>query len=293
MSANLGFGDYLKAAFRWKTKIPGLGAMPLNAIGLGAFAVAGIANPGFLLLGVALELAYLVSRASSERFQKLVQAEMKMAERLTFEEQLSLDLSRLSPRSRDRYHRLLDLCRRAVANSEALGDAQVESLKASRNARINQLLQIFVRLLISEELLEDTLHRVDEKGLKSEIGDLERRLAETSAESPLYRSINGTLEIQKKRLENFGKADENHQVVQAELERIEQNVVLISEEAAIGGRTIALSDRLEAVTSALSETNRWMEQNADIFSSLESDSAPVPTALPGMPAKAVAEKGRK
>ena len=73
--SSLGYLDYLKAAFRWRARIPGLGRMPINAMGLAAFAVLGLANPGFWFLGAAAEVVYLLWLSSSDRFQNLVDGE--------------------------------------------------------------------------------------------------------------------------------------------------------------------------------------------------------------------------
>jgi len=63
-------------------------------------------------------------------------------------------------------------------------------------------------------------------------------------------------------------------VLDAELGRIEQRVALIREEAAVSGRADELSDRLDVVSGTLDETNRWMEQNAEIFGSVDATVTP-------------------
>ena len=77
---SLTFWDYLKAAFRWKTRLPLLGAMPLNQLALAAFFIFGFVNRGFWLLGIAFETAYLMLLAGSPRFQHLVRA-LRLSER--------------------------------------------------------------------------------------------------------------------------------------------------------------------------------------------------------------------
>ena len=58
-SEKLSFGDYVKEAFLRRVEVPGLGGMPLNVLVVAAFAVLGLANPGFWFLGAALEGLYL------------------------------------------------------------------------------------------------------------------------------------------------------------------------------------------------------------------------------------------
>lgn len=265
------FGDYLKEAFGWRWQVPLLGKMPLNAVGIGAFAVAGIANPGFWLLGIALEVAYVMGLASSERFQKLVQGQRLLAQKETVEQKMARAFGRLSTTSKTRYTRVYEAANRALGISEAMQEEDLANLRGLRSGGLSQLLGIFLRLLTSRELVNETLARVDRRQVEAEAAQLEERLAKEAADSPLRRALQGTLDIQKKRLENFQRAEQSRLLIEAELERIEQHVVLIGEEAATTGNAEDFSARLDSVTSALSETNRWLEQNAAIFGGLADD----------------------
>ena len=264
------FGEYMKEAFGWRWRVPLLGRMPLNAIAIASFAVAGIANPGFWLLGIALEVAYVMGLASSPRFQKLVQGQRLLAQKETYEEKMARSFSRLSAQSKARYQRLYESCGRALGISEMIED-DLGGARDLRSGGLSQLLAIFLRLLTSRELMEQTVARVDRRQLEAEVQQLEQKVAKEAPDSPLHRALQGTLDIQKKRIENFQKAEQSKALIDAELERIEQHVVLIAEETAMTGNAQGLTDRLDSVTSALSETNRWLEQNAALFGSLDND----------------------
>lgn len=280
------FGEYMKEAFGWRWRVPLLGRMPLNAIAIASFVVAGIANPGFWLLGIALEVAYVMGLASSERFQKLVQGQRLLAQKETYEEKMARSFSRLSAQSKARYQRLYESCGRALGISEMIED-DLGSARDLRSGGLSQLLAIFLRLLTSRELMEQTVARVDRRQLEAEIQQLEQKVAKEAPDSPLHRALQGTLDIQKKRIENFQKAEQSKALIDAELERIEQHVVLIAEETAMTGNAQGLTDRLDSVTSALSETNRWLEQNAALFGSLDTDPVLASSGeLPRMPASA-------
>ena len=54
----------------------------------------------------------------------------------------------------------------------------------------------------------------------------------------------------------------------AELERIEQQVRLVREESAVSRSPEALSARLDAVSRTLGETSRFLDQHAEVFSDL-------------------------
>jgi hypothetical protein len=271
----LGFGDYLKAAFWRRIPVRGLGPMPVNQLALAAFAVLGLANPGFWLLGAAAELAYLFGLSGNRRFQNLIQAERRLQGQEEAQVRLQQAINGLSPESQRRYSWLLSQAREIAEPALRLDDAGGPvKLQEVRSGGLSQLVWIFLRLLLSRESVEKTLQRVDGEHVELEILQLEEKLASLTEESPLQRSIRGTLEIQQKRLENLHKAEESRRIIDAELERIERQVELIREEAALSNRPEVLSDRLDSVSVTLNETNRWMEQHSEIFgglSGLETD----------------------
>jgi hypothetical protein len=283
----LSYLDYVRAAFHRKVAVPMLGTMPVNAMALGAFAVLGIANPGFWLLGAAAELAYLLGVSSNGRFQKLVDAEQALDAQSGWEERVHAEVERLAPDSRKRYAQLLDQCRRILGLSESTEGASLAGVRGLRSSSLNQLLWIFLRLLRSRELIRDNLHNVDRKALAAEAEATQKRLEALDREhsAALARSLEGTHEIQLRRLANLERAAASQGVIDAELGRIEQHVELIREESAVWGKPEALSERLDAVTGAMSETTRWMADNAELFSSLGGEEAtPALRELPSLPA---------
>jgi hypothetical protein len=278
-----GFWDYVKEAFLRRAHLPGLGHMPLNLTGMACIGVLGLWNPGFWLLGIAVEIAYLVLKASSPRFQKLIQGEALLRQQKGGEVKVQQVLQSLSPSSMERYRRLVEQCRLILGlqgpadPSGPLGDL--------RGGSLNQLLWLFIRLLSSRELMIGTLQQVNPTALEGDVAKLKERLAQADPESPLGRSLKATLDIQTKRLENLTKAKGNLEVVESELDRIEQQVRLIREESAVSGGPEFISARLDQVSATLSETSQWMDQHAEFFSSLAVDeplaaglTAPAPPA---------------
>lgn len=277
----LSYWDFVKAAFFRRARVPLLGDMPVNQMALAAFTLLGFANPGFWFLGAALELAYLGALSSSARFQKLVEGERLAARQRGWEASVQRAFSQLPPAAQLRYQALLKRCGQILGISTAA--SQVGMLSDLRAGNLNQLLWLFLRLLSSRELILLTLEQVKEGELERDVALLEQRLAGAEAGSPLARSLQATLEIQRKRLENLATARANLAVVEAELERIEQQVRLIEEESAVAGGPDLLSARLDAVSSTLLETSRWMDQHAEFFRSLGGEEEVVPMALPRLP----------
>ncbi len=253
---SLSYWDYVKAAFHRQIPVPLLGGMPANKMALAGFAVLGLANPGFWFLGAAAELAYLGFLSSSARFQRLAHP------------------------SRERYRALVDECRQILGLATTAGDSEV--LQGWRTGNLNELLWLFMRLLTSREQILGTQARVDRDGLEEAIAGLRTRVEGAEPDSPLARSLQATLSIQEKRLENLHTATANLAVVEAELERIEQQVRLLREESAVSGGPEMLSARLDAVSSTLTETSRWMDQHADLFQAQDSEEA-LTSTLPTLP----------
>ena len=60
---------YVKEAFFVRVPVPALGDLPVNVMAVAAFGILGLANPGFWLLGVAVEAGVLSSLAFNRRFR--------------------------------------------------------------------------------------------------------------------------------------------------------------------------------------------------------------------------------
>lgn len=282
----LSYWDYVRAAFWRRVPVAGLGRMPANQMAIGAFAVLGIANPGFWLLGAALEIAYLAGLSGSARFQKLVEGERLLQAHTGWESQVHTAVERLNEDRQARYRRLLGQCRSILGLSDALETDTLGTLRDLKTRNLNQLLTIFLRLLTSQELIRANLKSVDGRVLEKEVAQTEARVAglDREADAALARSLQGTLDIQRKRLENLARADASLAVIDAELLRIEQQVELLREEAAVAGDAEMLSRRLDTVTTQMTETSRWMDENSQILGSLGGEELVTElAALPRLP----------
>jgi hypothetical protein len=286
---SLGYWEYVKAAFRRRARVPLLGFVPYNYLALFAFGVLGAAsqNPGFWFMGGALEIAYLTALAGNSRFQKLVEGEALLKDRPGGRPSIQQAVNFLTPPSAERYRRIFEQCRLILGINTP--SAPAGALEEPRAESLNQLLFLFVRLLSSREILVATLSSVDRKTLEADVERLKQKLAAAEKDGPLARSVQATLDIESKRLENLARAKSSLDVIDAELERIEQQVRLIREESAVSGGPEVLSARLDAVSTTLTETSKWMDQHAELFTSLSADDAlgeaPTPPPLAQGPQK--------
>jgi hypothetical protein len=269
MKETLDYLDYLKAAFFWKVRFKGLGYLPMNILFLIGFGILGLGNAGFWLIGLAFEIGYLLFLSGSPRFQKLVQGTMlEQNKHVWAEKQIQL-LSTLDKASQDRYHNLARACMGIIQNTE--NNPGVEGL---RSGELNQLIWIFLKLLNSRKKINQILSQTSQEQLEREIKNITDKLAKEIEGSPVYRSLQGTMEIQKRRLENFLKAEESFKVAESELDRIEKQVTLITEETTVSSDPEALSGRLEGVMQSLQGTTKWMTEHGEYFGSLDTEPTP-------------------
>jgi len=280
------YWDYVKAAFHRQVPVALLGTMPVNKMALAVFGVLGLANPGFWFLGAAAEVAYLGLLSSSSRFQRLVRGE-RLAERaLDHDDRVKAAFQRLGRASQTRYRGLVAECRQILGLDAP--ESGTDVFQGLRTGKLNELLWLFMRLLTSREQILNTQARVRRVELEEGIAALRKRAETADSDGPLARSLWATLSIQVKRLENLDNAAQNLAVVDAELERIDQQVRLIREESAVSGGAEMLSARLDAVSSTLTETSRWMDQHADLFGSEDAGEA-LSGTLPRLPSTPLEE----
>src|SRR5687767_6960893 len=137
-----GMWDYIKAAFNARPF--GMFVAP-NWVGLAGFGLLGLLNPGFLLVGAGLELAYLFTLANNKRFQRYVAgSEMVEAQQET-QEKLQATLNGLSPTLQHRYRTLERRCRAILAQQQPGGGLDDEM--RSQGEGLGRLLWIYLRLL--------------------------------------------------------------------------------------------------------------------------------------------------
>jgi len=281
------FWDFVRAAFHRRPSMRRLGEVPWNKIALVALAILGIGNPGFWLLGLGGELLYLYLVATSPRFQTLVRAEKLQAERAAAEARVGGRLTELRAAGQHRFQALHSQCVEVRGITETMQAGASAPLDEARWRGLDELLWLFLRLQVSLETLIRQLGRSDHRSLETEVATLAQELA-AAPEAPerLKKSKTSLLELKKKRLENLDRAAEAQQILEAELQRIEQQVELLREEAAISRSPEALSAKIDSVTGSLAETNSWMRQHEDILSELSADAVAEPPRLLERPRQA-------
>ncbi len=218
--------------------------LPLHLAVLAASIGLFFVSPWLLAAGLGAEVAFHVGRAASPRFRErlLAEAREKARDRLLYG---------LRPDERLRFLQVEGRCR-DLARGSAVGRMQADGL--------GRLASIFLRLLAGRHAILEQQGRDEDHArglLLGQIADAERRLGSEPA-GPTRSSLESTLGILRRRVELLDLGVSRVTYMSAELDRIEQQIGLVADEAALGGESAALAERIGAVLWTLDETRRWL-----------------------------------
>ena len=233
--------------------------LPIHLAVLGGAVGLAFVSPWFLALGLAAEVAFHLARAASPRFRERLATEAR-------EKQRDRLIYGLRPDERLRYLQLEGRCKE-LGKGGALGRLQSDGLA--------RLASIFLKLLCGRNAILDQQGRdVDyaRSQLLGQIADAEKRIL-AEPPGPTRASVESTLGILRRRVELCDVGAARVAYIPAELDRIEQQIGLVADEAALGGESATLSERINAVLWTLDETRRWLAAE-----NLDDDE--VPAALP-------------
>ena len=238
---------YLKAAFLVSVPVAGLGDLPLNAMAAFAVAAFGFVEPSVWLAGFGLEAALVGSLAFNARFQRLVDAR---ALPLAVQEETAKRSLLIASLPQDLQGRLGALCNnaaRVLTISRKLG-AEPELLSGTE-ASLDKLQWIYLKLLIARDHLANDLGAESAPTLRHRIEALELEAApDRAANTAFERSQQATLSLLRQRLRNLENRDQLLKENESDLSRIEAQVALMRENAAIEGKPSAVDTEIELAT---------------------------------------------
>ena len=119
---------------------------------------------------------------------------------------------------------------------------------------------MYLRLLVARHTIEKVLGESggDTTNLTRSLASLERRVKDEALSDELRRSLEGQIEILRQRIDRRGDADRQLTFIDAELGRIEQQVELIREQAALSTDPELLSQRIDEIAATLGGTSEWI-----------------------------------
>jgi hypothetical protein len=280
------FSDYVREAF---------GARPLgmffppNWVGLGVFALLGILNPGFWLLGLGLELAYLGTLSNNKRFQRLVNATFEWKTRRQWQARVDELVLQLSPDGQRRYRALEVRCRSILEQQLKTGAAPAPGLD-EQSQGLGRLLWIYLRLLLTRQAIEKIVResgeaQEDTERLQQRAGELQQRIKDEKLGEELRRSLTGQLDILQQRLQKRHEARDKLDFLDAELTRIQEQAELVREQAVLSTDPDAVSQRIDQITTTLGGTTEWIKEQQQIYGAVEDLLAEPPSLSVNVPLK--------
>jgi len=268
MAEKPGFFDYITAAFNARPF--GMFVAP-NWIGLGAFGLLGAMEPGFWVLGAGLELGYLLMLATNQRFQRLVAARPLIEATADWNKRIQALLVRLDVNDRRIYELLSQRCRSIIdLQLQGASPATVPGGLEAQADSLGRLSWMFLRLLVARRTIRQVIGESgDFAELRHRLASLERQHNDESLTEELRRSLSGQLDILKQRLVQRTDAERKLAYIDAELERIQQQVELIREQAALSTDPEILSQRIDEITATLGATGQWIRDQQKVYGAME------------------------
>ncbi|HVE84200.1 MAG TPA: hypothetical protein VND93_15185 [Myxococcales bacterium] len=245
---------YLKAAF----------LMPANLVALGASALATVVTgePAVLLVALGAESLYLGALSSAATFRRAIRAQ-DLAENVDPEREASALFEELSPSQKEHYFALKGVRDRILENYRKLPGGRV--LAAGSEQQVDQLLTSFIRLVSTLNHYRKFLGTSDRRQVEQELKELEADVAGEA--NPRLRDVKQRrVEIIRKRVERFQKAEESRELVSHQLAGLEDLLKLTHEQSIAIRDPESVGRALERLTLEAQSTEatvREMEQFLD------------------------------
>jgi hypothetical protein len=265
MADKPGFLDYISAAFNARPF--GMFVAP-NWIGLGAFGLLGLMNPGFWVLGAGLELGYLVLLSTHPRFQRVIAARPLAASTAEWNQRIQKLLGRLDAKDRRLHDELAERCRSIIDLQLHSGNEAPHGLESQADS-LGRLSWMYLRLLVARRTIRHVLGTNDRSDIERRLATIERQRSDESLSEELRRSLGGQMEILNQRLQQRIDAERKLAFIDAEVERIAQQVELIREQAALSTDPELLSRRIDEIAATLGATGQWIRDQQQVYGAME------------------------
>jgi hypothetical protein len=243
---------YVKEAFWFNPRLPGLGRLPVNVAAVAGFLILGFGHEAFWLLGLGLETGYLGLMAFNPRFQRLVQIQGRRSAAESDEARMRSLIDALPAEARARLRRLEEQCER-LARLQAGGDGP-EVMESNRQA-LKRIDWLFLKLLVAQQHLHAEDTRDDTSRLEEERRQIESELARGGLSDSLRRSKEATLRILTQRVANLGRRTQALDEIASDLKRVEEQLKLALEETRLkGGHAAAMSFDVQLESELLEDS---------------------------------------
>jgi hypothetical protein len=254
--------DYLKRAFLYRWNL-------LLFFGGTAAAFLTPWPDALLPLVAAAEVTYLGGVISLPRFRATIDAQIHKEAKTApapagVSRTLHEILATLPPESRRRFETVRARCleMRAIASGvRGRAGTAVETGQELSTSTLDRLLWVFLRLLVSRESLSRFLDRTDAGEIRARHADLKTQIERYAVgDERVLRSLQDSLAAQELRLQNYTRAESNHEYVRIELDRIEAKIQALAESSVNRQDPDFLSSQIDSVTESMQSTEKAISE---------------------------------
>jgi hypothetical protein len=251
--------NYLGHAFKSQYNLIGL------ATALGFAVLSGTALPIILAAGVEMVVLPLV--AGNGRFQRLVKARLSEERHEQTEAKRQLETSEmlhsLSNSEFQRYRALEVMSSEIKENYKGL-DSSSRMLLDELVQKLEFLLGFYLRMRYSVNRYEAYFATTDPERIQERIAMLQH---EMEAGPDRVREIKArTRKVLEKRLERYGKAQENKQLIDAQTETVQEVLQLLRDQSYSMRDPKTITEQLDGLVSSAEETERGVRDMEELLS---------------------------
>lgn len=243
---------YLKAAFWAAPSVAGIGRLPVNAVAVAGCSILGLGHPGFWLVGLGLETAYLFGLSANRRFRRLVDAqEIDLSQDAAAVQRQAL-VAKLGAADRSRLAAIDAKCAQILQLDR---DAQTEEIVVAGNREaLDKLTWLYLKLLVARTNLEAVEDARSPAELSRKLDELQREVRDARISPALLESKQATLRILEQRQANLARRDQTLREIESDLTRIEAQVDLARDNAGMRGKGGTISANINLVSQLLDES---------------------------------------
>jgi hypothetical protein len=215
--------------------------------------------PPLVLVGLGATAMFTGILASSKRFRTVVDADRLQPPP---ENEYAGLLQRLDPWSRERHAKLEAQC--------AELQKVLETAKAGQQhiAAVWQLVGLHLKLLAARSAAIAVTENRDDKGrasLADQVAEVKKRLDADGLDNDLRETLEDQQRIIEQRIAMRSEAERRISVLDAELERIREQMALMREQALLSSDPAAIGRSVDGLAAFLNESGRWLKDQEEIF----------------------------
>jgi hypothetical protein len=232
--------------------------------------------PPLALIGLGATAMFTGILASSRRFRSTVDAPLLPA---PVESEQSALLQRLDPWSRERHTKIEDQCQdlQRVLETARAGQEHIEG--------VWQLVGLHLKLLVARTSAVAVTENRIERGrmsLADQLAEVKARLSAKDLDSDLRETLEDQQRILEQRIGMRAEAARRIDVLDAELERIGDQMALMREQALLSSDPASIGRSVDGLAAFLNESGRWLKDQEEIFGEIgDLGSTPYVSTLSG------------